>query len=145
MAPKQKERFHEIMLLMFATKKLVWEHSKGFKDMDIFSVLRFAALQYILENDNPTMKQMAGYLRIKPSSATSLMAGLEKSGHIKRAADKGDRRIIRIHVTTKGEADFKKSFQRITGNMKALYSRLSAEEQNQLIKILKKINSHIIN
>lgn len=136
---KDDKQVDELMFLMYTAKKMVWERAKGFKDIDLNSALRFATLQLIIEKKNPTMKEVARFLRIKPPSVTSLISGFVRSEYIERMPDKIDRRIIRLKVTKKGEIYFKKYLSKIRDNIKSIYSHLTGKEINQLIKILKKI------
>ncbi|MFA5133481.1 MAG: MarR family transcriptional regulator [Patescibacteria group bacterium] len=138
----KQNRLNEMLILISAIRKMVWEQQEGFKNMDIFSALRFMTLQYIADEKNPTMKNISEFLKIKPSSATSLIGGLEKTGYIIRVEDKDDRRIVRLSITFKGKRELAKAFKIIKVNTENFYSRLSPEEQKQLINILKKITNN---
>ena len=133
------KKLDELMFLLFTTKKIVWERAKSLEDIDLSSALRFSTLQFVLEKKNPTMNDLAKYLRVKPPSATSLINGLVKSGFIGRKKNKNDRRIVNLHATIKGKKYFKASFLKMRENIKSIYSHLNNKEIDQLIKILKKI------
>ena len=86
------------------------------------------------------MKEVAGFLGITPPSATSLMNNLAKSELIYREADKDDRRIVRIIISKKGEKFLEAHKSVMAEKMRANLNKLSKTEQEQLEKILEKIN-----
>lgn len=50
----------------------------------------------------PTIGEVAGYLLVKPHSAAELASRAERAGLVRRVADQGDRRVVRLRLTAKG-------------------------------------------
>jgi DNA-binding MarR family transcriptional regulator len=108
------------------------------------SFLQLITLRFI-EYKKPTMKEVADYLTITAPSATSLINNLAKDELIKREEEKGDRRIVRIVITPKGERHLKKGMgslsQKIRKNLEVLFRK----EQEVLAKILGKLANNLKN
>lgn len=62
------------------------------------------ALQYIKDYDGLTAQQLANMLDIRPSSLTSRLRPLETDKLIRKVRDKKDARVVRLHITAKGNA-----------------------------------------
>ena len=60
-------------------------------------------LEFILQNNNCTQKELAEHLHISPASVATTLKRMEKSGFIERIEDKSDTRKKRLTVTEKGE------------------------------------------
>ena len=101
-------------------------------------------LKFLKDKKNTTMKSIAGYLCIKPSSATSVIDNLVKKGYVKRTQDKKDRRVVYIDLTPKGLKSLQKTFKNIHKNIKEIFGKLKEEDKNTLIKIFKKIHDENI-
>ena len=85
------------------------------------------------------MKEVAGFLNITPPSATSLINIMVKNGVLARREGVGDRRIVWLKITPKGEKILKRGYAQIAGKIKETLSCLSEKEQKALIHILEKI------
>ncbi len=134
---------NHIVSLIFKSSRLIHKHLKKEKKyLDPFSVLRLEVLHYVSEKKNPLMKEVANYFCITPPSATSLVNPLIKSRMLKRVSDKSDRRAIRLFITPKGVRKLKDGFGKIQNSMRKILVRLNKKEQENLIKILKKLSEN---
>jgi len=104
-----------------------------------FTQTEIEALKFIEGNKNSTMRQIADYLYIKPSSATSLINNLFKKGVIKRSGNKKDRRTIYIVATAKGLKTLQKKYKTIHKTISNVFVKLSKKDKENLIKIFSKI------
>ncbi|PIR66504.1 MAG: hypothetical protein COU51_03090 [Parcubacteria group bacterium CG10_big_fil_rev_8_21_14_0_10_36_14] len=135
---KDEKQLEEFIFLIYSTKKRLWE-SLNMQGVDVNSAIRFASLQFIIEKEKPTMKDLASFLHIKPPSATILINGLVRFGFIKRKSDTKDRRITRLRITEKGKDYFDKTLKKMSNNVRTIFTKLSEQEIGELIKILKKL------
>lgn len=132
---------NRLVLLIFSAGRLIRKQSRGGKNRpDLFSVLRLETLHYVAEKGNPLMREVADYFCITSPSATSLINPLVKSGALKRMADKNDRRIIHLSITSKGRKILEKGFNKINSRMRKILIKLSVKEQENFIKILEKLS-----
>jgi len=53
--------------------------------------------------DGPTIGEVAGYLAVRHHSVVGLIDRAEKSGLVRRAQDVDDHRVIRLHLTARGD------------------------------------------
>ena len=104
-----------------------------------FTQTELEALKFVECNKNSTMRQIADYLYIKPSSATSLVNNLFKKGVIKRSGNKNDRRTIYIVTTPKGLKILQKKYKTIHKTINKVFEKLSKKDKENLIKIFNKI------
>ena len=97
------------------------------------------AISYIAEQGNPSMREIADYLKITPPSATSMVSTMQKNGLITRVANSKDRRTVRITLTLKAWKLFK-SFHKIKFDIiKKMFSRLEKDEQEKFILTIHKL------
>lgn len=127
-------RIDRIIPLIFATRRLMHEQRAGKGG----SLLHFVTLAHIKEQ-TPTMKGVALFLGISSPSATSLIRNLASSGLVRRQEVQGDRRVVRIVITKKGDTFLGTRRALVEEGMRARLSQLTADEQIQLEHILMKI------
>lgn len=132
------KRVDRIISLIFATKRAMHEQKEPHKGKNC-SFLHLITLHHV-EHSQPLMKDIAEFLGVARPSATSLVATLIKSELVHRLADASDRRNVRIVITKKGNTFLEAHRKRMAEKMRANLSRLTAKEQEQLEKILTKIN-----
>ena len=106
---------------------------------DTCSFLHVKTLSFIDTHENPTMTDIADELKITSPATTGIIDRLVETGEIERLQDSGDRRIVRLKITTKGRATLKKGLKVIRDAFKEKLSVLDLREHNELISILKKI------
>lgn len=59
-------------------------------------------LEFLLENDGCTQKEIGKGCVLDKSTVTSLLSRMEENGLVSRESQKGDRRIVRIFLTPLG-------------------------------------------
>jgi DNA-binding MarR family transcriptional regulator len=102
-----------------------------------------AILEFILQNNNCTQKELAEHLHISPPSVATTLKRMEKAGFIKRIEDESDTRKKRLTVTEKGEKvlhDFRKLCDETDLQ---LFINFSEDEKEQLMSYLKRLNTNI--
>lgn len=99
------------------------------------------ALKFIKEHKNPLMKEVANHLSIAAPSLTPLVDELEKRCLVERGSLENDRRAVLIFLTKKGEDLMEKISKIRAEHMRYIFSKLTINEQEALIKILEKISS----
>jgi len=102
------------------------------------------ALLYIQSHPGITMKELAEMLRVTSPSATSFVDRLVKIGHIKRATDVTNRRLVRLHITNAGAESLKKTMSEHRKILLHILSVLSPTDQESLRSIMQKLITHCL-
>lgn len=125
--------------LIFATSRMIRRETCHGEKMSLGSYLKIGTLIYISEHKDPTMKEIADFLNIKPPSVTSLVNGLVKSGQIERITDKKDKRIVRLAITSNGKKILADGLNKKREKIKSILSNLDSTDRKNLINILTKL------
>jgi DNA-binding MarR family transcriptional regulator len=129
-------KLSELTSLFFSTRQIIKQQLPS-GESDPNTWLRFETLRFISESKNPTMQDVAHYLRVKAPSATSLVAHLARTGLIERKGEKQDKRIVRISLTAAGKSEVKSYTARCAKTMQTAFSKLDDREIEALITILR--------
>ncbi|HFC10584.1 MAG TPA: MarR family transcriptional regulator [Candidatus Kaiserbacteria bacterium] len=103
--------------------------------------LRLETLKFIEDNKVPRVKDVADYFSITAPSATSLVAGLVRSGLVKRNNDANDRRVARLVLTAKGKRTLYSTMKRGTALLATFFEELSTRELEQFVGFLERLNN----
>ena len=119
-------------------QKLIISFRKKMEDLK-FTLPQMEALRFVLEKENPTMKDIATYLQISAPSATSMIEHLSDKKLITRRMNSKDRRTIHIFPTPKASKLFL-LFKEVKGKMLSdMLKNLNDDDKKQLTIILKKL------
>jgi DNA-binding MarR family transcriptional regulator len=140
---QKNNQISRIIALVFAVRNLMHDKITQ-KNSKKVSFLQMITLRFIRHKE-PTMKEIADYLMITAPSATSLANSLIKDEAVKRREEKGDRRVVRIVITQKGEKYLKEGMECISEKIRKNLEALTPKEQAELAKILEKITNHLRN
>jgi len=137
----KENQFSELASLFFSTKQIMKKQMPTNAHSDPNSWLRFETMKFIDVSGEPTMRDIAEYLRIKAPSATSLIAHLASLGLIVRKVEKDDKRIVRIALSPKGAKEVDAYTKRSIVTMRKTFSKLDAKEIQTLVTILKHLRA----
>ena len=144
---KDSQKIEYLISLFFNTGRLINEKSNNSENMGCpvsgathFSMLRVEVLR-LIEKEEPTMKRIAEYLKIKAPSATSLVNGLVQIGYIKRISNPNDRRMVKMKITDKGRGYLKNGMKQMAEKIKEVLSKLKQDKIDNFIKIMEDINN----
>jgi DNA-binding MarR family transcriptional regulator len=118
--------------------KLIVSFRKKAECLD-FTFPQIETLRFIVENKNPTMKDIAEYLRVSAPSATSAIEHLSHKKLVKRLVDKKDRRTVRITLTPKALKLFSVLKEVKNQVFSDMLKNLTHEEKEQLVHLIKKL------
>lgn len=100
------------------------------------------ALCVIADNENPSSRELAELLDIRPSSLTEVLNRLEEHGLIIRTPDENDKRVSRVSLTEKGKevaAEMKIHREEREAQMSACFTQ---EEKEQFCALCDKLAAH---
>lgn len=96
-----------------------------------------------LHDQNGLNQNELAFLTLRDkSSLTRLLSKMEDKLYIKRVKSKEDKRIKNVYITKEGKTVFEKVKPLMKNMITTIESRISTEEKNQIISILKKIQTN---
>jgi DNA-binding MarR family transcriptional regulator len=135
-----KKTLNELPSLFFSMRQIIRSQFPDCKH-DQNAWLRFETMRFIAENGGPTMQDLARYLHIQAPSATSLIAHLISHSSVRRIAEKKDKRVVRLYLTSRGKKQLVVHYRRSRGVMKKTFSEFSRDDLQQLVRILRRLRS----
>lgn len=109
------------------------------------SFLEMKTLTIVHEQKNPSMRDIADELGISSPATTAVIDKLIENKDVIRSLDKDDRRIIRISLTAQGKKAFERNRNIIYNAINDKASILSENEQEELARILQKLQDNATN
>ena len=138
------EKNEKLLSVIFNIGRLIREEIQTSNCYVDFTHTEVEILKFLHNKKNITMKTIADYLYIKPSSATPVVNKLVGSGNIKRVESKNDRRVIYIEITPKGKKFLEKKNKSIHKTIGKIFGKLNEKDKKILINILEKIHDENI-
>jgi len=105
-----------------------------------FTYSEFEVLKFVQNKKDITMKSISDHLHIKPPSVTPMVDSLIKRGNLKRIQGTGDRRVIYITLTQKGEKSLQKKYKNVHKIIEKIFGELNDKDKKNLIKIFERIH-----
>jgi DNA-binding MarR family transcriptional regulator len=136
--PKQEEK---LLSVIFNVGRLIKEEMRASACLVDFTQTEIETIKFVQDKKTTTMRPIADYLHIKPSSVTPLIDKLVKSGHLRRITGEVDRRALYIGLTAKGLKDLQKKYKTIHKSIGKIFGKLSANDKKNLINIFQKIHA----
>lgn len=96
------------------------------------------ALGWLNQNGPALMSELAEFMDIPLSTATSVVNRLVEKKQVVRQRSEEDRRVVRVHLTPAGRRLSQRMLDVHLGASKLLLAKLSPEEQETLIGLLRK-------
>ncbi|HNY94483.1 MAG TPA: MarR family transcriptional regulator [Flexilinea sp.] len=100
-------------------------------------------LEYIIDNEGCTQKEIAKKMRVSPASIASSTKRLQRSGLIQKKVDEGNLRQNMLFVTEKGRELAENCRNELSLFQDAFFDGFSEEELTRLSDILDHINRNI--
>jgi DNA-binding MarR family transcriptional regulator len=89
---------------------------------------QFTALIYLMEEGDLTIGELSQKMCLACSTMTDLIDRMEKSGYVTRVRDDRDRRVVRIHMTERGETIIRDVMQARQEYLAEILGHFSPEE-----------------
>lgn len=116
-------------------RKLISKQAYESHEEKMATMLQFSALNFLKDQSEVNVGDLAEFLQLSKSSATQLIERLVKMGLVKRISDKQDRRVIRLTITSKGEDEFVALKKKIMEKMNRFLSKIPEKDIKELIRI----------
>ncbi len=125
---------------------VLWKANKAIEKVDRASIAEtglhlsdFAIMEVLLHKGPLPISVIGEKVLLTSGSMTAAVNRLEKKGYVRRIQDTSDGRCFYVHLTAQGRAVIRPAFERHRKNLEALTSVLTAEERDELVRLLKKI------
>ncbi|MCP4727574.1 MAG: MarR family transcriptional regulator [bacterium] len=86
------------------------------------------------------MRDISSILKIPNSTTTSIVDRMVKNEIVERSRSEEDRRVVFISLTEKGNKNWKMVLEQIINVYEYMLSLLSDEDQDELLRLFKKMN-----
>lgn len=103
------------------------------------TISQFGVLEALLHKGPLCQRDIAAKILKSTGNITMVIDNLEKQGLVRRERDMEDRRYLTVHLTEKGTTLINKVFADVEASIVVEMSALSAEEQEQLGSLCKKL------
>jgi MarR family transcriptional regulator, organic hydroperoxide resistance regulator len=115
--------------------KLISRYTQETHEEKNATMLQLIALEFLKEQPNGTVSELAEFLKLSKSSTTQLTERLVKANLAERIHDKEDRRIVRLVITNNGEKKFVALKKELMGKMKKVFYKVPSRDLRELIRI----------
>lgn len=102
---------------------------------------QFAVLEALYHLGPLCLSELAQKILRTSGNLTMVVDNLEKSGYVKRIPSAEDRRFIRVEITDSGRKLIASVFPEHAAQITELMSRLSADEQDRLRDLCRKLGT----
>lgn len=139
---KDAHRLH-LLLLDLARKRPLRDPLSGSFEAHNFTHPQIHTLMWCGHDGALTMGELARRLCITEKTVTRVIDRLEESKHVKRVRSQQDRRVVRVQLTRKGAAAYRKLENRIQDKMTRLMSLLDPPDRRALFGIVEKLHARL--
>jgi DNA-binding MarR family transcriptional regulator len=108
------------------------------------SFARARLLIYVAQKGPTRSIDLATNFGYAPRTVTEAVDGLERDGLVRRDPDPDDRRAKRISLTDEGMAAAKSAEESRLGYVESVFSALTAEEREVMIRLVDKLNDRLV-
>jgi len=133
----ENEICKQILLLSRYSKLMI---RKGLADFPELVNEEFTYIYRLKDEPNLTKIQLIERNGHEKQTGTQIIRRLLDAKLLEEKNDEDDKRSKRLKLTQKGEDIFHESVARVNQTSKILSGKLSTDEKNELLKILKKLN-----
>ena len=92
------------------------------------SAARLSALSVLVFGGPRTLGELAAAEHVRPATMSRIVQALEQGGLVRRESDPADRRVSRLHATSKGKRVMWRGRERRVENLATMLSGLSDHE-----------------
>ena len=96
-------------------------------------------LEYLSRRENSPMNKLAQFLRISRPDATNLVDRLISQDLVGRTGDPGDRRVVRVHMTSKGKRILADIWNQKRRMLVEVFGKISPKDRAQYLCTLEQV------
>lgn len=133
----ENEIAKQVILLGRFSKQMI---RRGLQDFPQLANEEFTYLFRLVNEPDLTKMQLVEKNAHEKQTGMEIIKRLVKNGLVKELSDESDKRIKRLQITSDGKEMFEKSLQDVTVVSRVLSAKLSDNEKDELLRLLKKLN-----
>lgn len=131
---------NNIFLLLVQTNDVVHRTLEEGLNEENITLPQLRLLLILSRHDRPlTSAELCRYLFRKSQTITGTLNHLEKSGYVEMVGDLKDKRLMRVHITEKGEELLQKHTRWVSTAVEEMLSCFTKDELQQLEGYLKRL------
>lgn len=96
-------------------------------------------LDFLNQQDESKMTDMAHFMQVTTAAMTGLVERLVRDGYVTRVYDPGDRRVIKVKLTPRGNGLIKKINNQRRKMVIKIFGQISEADRQDYLRILLKI------
>ncbi len=100
-------------------------------------------LRLLSARDGATQRELAGLLDVAPPTVSKMLRALEQAGLVERRPDKADRRLTRVHLTSRGREREREISLAVGRYVDATFGALPERERRDLVRLLDRLGERI--
>lgn len=139
---KEERALNVFIKLMRASESLTSNLYKQLSDHNL-TMSQFGVLEALLHLGPLNQRALGEKLLKSGGNITLVIDNLEKNNWVERKPNPDDRRSVLIHLTEEGRSFIESYFPKHVDNIVKEFSVLTAEEQEQLGTLCKKLGTNI--
>jgi DNA-binding MarR family transcriptional regulator len=138
-----KEFTRQLTLLMPSLMKGILRRQTDELTSGMITMPQYLVMETLKNKGAMKMTEIASEMGTTLPAATGLIDRLHGLGSVDRLYDKSDRRVIRIHLTPKGQRLVSRINRKREKMVNHVFGRLSETERTTYLKILRKVHDVI--
>ncbi len=87
------------------------------------------ALRFQAGDEGATIGELADHLGVREPTVTASVSRAERDGHVVRARDEADRRVVRVRLTSQGDDALHDLLPVMAGRVSGFVERMGGSEQ----------------
>ena len=136
--PWDNPRFRNWIAVVRAEKAIVRELGKALAPLDL-KLVQLDLLMNLYRHPGTSQHDLARRLLVGRSNITMLLPQLEKQGLLRREPDAKDKRVMRIHMTQKGETVLMEALKVYTALIDRVMAQSTPAECDAMGEVMQRI------
>jgi len=130
------DRLHEMMPLVL--RSFMRQQKKTPKGCEV-TPPQMLILDFLNKQGPARMSEVAKYMGVTTAAATGIVDRMVRAGYLVRAFEPGDRRVIKVKLTSSGARLIKEALRQRRRFIEQVFGRLSEDDRQSYLNILGKI------
>lgn len=136
---ENRERALKLFIVLSRASKVILEESNEVIEQHGLNPTEFGVLELLYHRGQQPIQKIGGKILLQSGSMTYVVNRLQDKGFVQRNRCEKDKRITYIAITEKGTELVESIFPQHVEKIEGIMAALSAEEQDDAIKLVKKL------
>lgn len=118
-------------------------HAQGLHPTDVQALIAVLDADRDQEGGPMTPGRLGARMNLTSGAVTACLDRLERTGHIRRVRDSGDRRVVHIHYAQAGREAAREFFRPLARSTDAARALFKADELHVVVRFLSEMNDQL--